>query len=478
MNKRDWKIVYSNYSGMERKAVELISREMGALILRDKGVYTIHTLACERESETKPDSNAVVVGLYDESSVIREYIKPDEIPEHGYAVRVTGGSGGSRLALITANEPAALFYGAVDFVDDCFAYAAPMHGSVKLMHEVFDQPLPDYYSASAPAFLTRSVFTWGHVINDYREYFDNMARLKLNQVIIWNDFLPLNARDIVDYAHSCGIKLLWGYAWGWGRKCEKEGMNDPNDIAKEVIDKYDRFYRDTGADGIYFQSFTETNADSIGGELIAERVTRFVNMTAGKIFEREPDLKLVFGLHASSVKDHLSFIAQVDERVEIMWEDCGSFPYGYFPYLCETDDFEATAAFTDRILALRERGGTSMLFKGFMTLDWHGDRFVHQAGPYVMGMNSPRLAEHDRELLSPIWRQYQSGWLQNGKLAHIMANRILKNGGPGVTLGLAGQFAGGIWLPEALCAQILWDCGRPYEEIFDKVTRRTCVDIV
>ena len=47
--KRNWKIIYSDYSGMEKKAIELVSKEMGALILRDKGVYTIHVLACEQE---------------------------------------------------------------------------------------------------------------------------------------------------------------------------------------------------------------------------------------------------------------------------------------------------------------------------------------------------------------------------------------------------------------------------------------------
>ena len=50
IDKRNWKIIYSDYSGMEKKAVELVSKEMGALILRDKGVYTIHVLACEKQS--------------------------------------------------------------------------------------------------------------------------------------------------------------------------------------------------------------------------------------------------------------------------------------------------------------------------------------------------------------------------------------------------------------------------------------------
>ena len=48
MDKRNWKIIYSNFGGMEKKAAELISRELGQYILRDRGVYTIHVLACEK----------------------------------------------------------------------------------------------------------------------------------------------------------------------------------------------------------------------------------------------------------------------------------------------------------------------------------------------------------------------------------------------------------------------------------------------
>ena len=59
-----------------------------------------------------------------------------------------------------------------------------------------------------------------------------------------------------------------------------------------------------------------------------------------------------------------------------------------------------------------------------------------------------------------------------------MAQHIFEYGNKVVTLGMAAQLAGGIWLPAALCAQILWECDKPYNEIFQKVTKRTSVDIV
>ena len=478
MDKRNWKIVYTSYCGMEKKAVELVSREMGAYILRDNGIYTIHVLPCENAKCAVIDKNAVVIGLYNENALIQKYVSADEIKEDGYVVKVMDNPENTqfKLAIITAKEPTALFYGAVDFVDDYFVKAAPVHGAVRLLNEIFDFELPDYYNASAPAIKTRSVFTWGNPINDYRDYIQNMARLRLNQLILWNDYVPLNAKDIVDYAHEFGIQVIWGFAWGWSTNCAEIDFNALGELAENIIATYEEQYAPTGGDGIYFQSFTELPADSIGDKLIAEVVTDFVNMVSGKLLEKHPDLFIQFGLHATSVKDHLSFIAKVDERVEIMWEDCGSFPYSYEPFENDAEKFAQTMKFTDDILDLREQGGVSMLFKGFMTLDWVG-RFVHQAGPFILGDASQRIVEHDREMLKQSWRYLQSGWLQNGELVHRMIKHIYEQGNPNVTIGMAGQFAGGVWLPEALCAQMFWECDKPYNEILDKVAKRRCVDI-
>lgn len=46
-----------------------------------------------------------------------------------------------------------------------------------------------------------------------------MACMRLNQLTLWNDHLPLNAADIIAYAHSYGIEVIWGFAWGWSTNC-------------------------------------------------------------------------------------------------------------------------------------------------------------------------------------------------------------------------------------------------------------------
>ena len=50
-------------------------------------------------------------------------------------------------------------------------------------------------------------------------HLENMARMKLNQLILWNDFAPINKKDFTDCAHSFGISVMWGYAWGWSLDC-------------------------------------------------------------------------------------------------------------------------------------------------------------------------------------------------------------------------------------------------------------------
>ena len=52
MKQTDWKIIYSSYEGMEKKAVHLLSKEAGKHLIRESGVYRIYVLPCEKEGCT------------------------------------------------------------------------------------------------------------------------------------------------------------------------------------------------------------------------------------------------------------------------------------------------------------------------------------------------------------------------------------------------------------------------------------------
>ena len=86
-NKRNWKIYYSDYSGVVRRAVEFVSAQMGELILRDAGIYSIHVTAVEKLNEISHE-NAVILGTYDSHPFFEQFISKDEIKKDGFTVKV------------------------------------------------------------------------------------------------------------------------------------------------------------------------------------------------------------------------------------------------------------------------------------------------------------------------------------------------------------------------------------------------------
>lgn len=480
MKSCEWKIVYQNYQGMEKKAVDFLSKELGKYLVREEGVYTIYVLPCERASG-EIEKNAVLVGLYGESELIQKYVQPNEFEADGFLVKVIANpdNGEGRIMIVTAHDERELFYAAVSLVDDYVPENTPWHGGVRMPQIIFDEPLNAYAYTERADFKTRSVFTWGHPINNYREYIENMARLKLNQLIIWNDYMPVNVEEIIDYAHSYGIEVLFGYSWGWkpgfGKNITDISDSRLQELKKEIIACYEGNYLSTRCDGIYFQSFTENKNEYVGGRLIAEAVTTLVNDTANELLMKYPNLKLQFGLHAMSVRNHLDEIKKVDKRIEILWEDCGTFPYDYAPYVNDEQAFAETVEFTKKILTLRGDAPVGLVFKGMMTLDW--TRFVKQSGAFVLGGNSAEITAHDQRLRRGAWKNFSADWMQYGEYAMKMLEAIAQNALGEVNMCMAGAYDGGIYLPQALCAQMFRTRDREYGETLKKVARREGVII-
>lgn len=478
---RNWKLLYNSYTGMQKKAVEFLYKEIGTQYIRDPGVYLHHVIPCEKETPaTCLDKNVFVLGTWEESPIIQRFIKREEIPADGYLVKVMANPDNPELhiVILTGDTYREVFYAAVDFIDDYAPKGAVFQSHLYYPAKFMYGPWPDYYRASAPKIKTRSIFTWGHPINDYREYIENMARMRLNQLVIWNDFVPLNAQDVVDYAHEFGIEVLWGFSWGWysGRNKRDIDFAHLEVLTKEVVEQYEREYAHLCGDGIYFQSFTETSEEAVNGVVIAQAVMDFVNATSGELLAKYPNLKLQFGLHATSVKKTTKYIAQVDPRVEIVWEDCGAFPFLYEAVDINNGmNFEETSEFVQKIIDLRPGAPVGMYYKGQMVMEWGAweyGAFGHQTGPYVMGITSQETKEEDLRTNRTIWKSFQSDWLVYGKNAYDMTRMVLEKTGGNVNVGMAGQFSGKIWYSTAFTAQLLWDCSEEYEAIVDRVCRR------
>ena len=86
MKQTEWKIIYTKYEGITKKAIHLLSKEAGKLLIREPEVYQLFVLPCEKEGSVV-SKNAFFVGCYNESTAIKEYVAPSEVPEDGFLVK-------------------------------------------------------------------------------------------------------------------------------------------------------------------------------------------------------------------------------------------------------------------------------------------------------------------------------------------------------------------------------------------------------
>lgn len=484
MGKR-WILVIDEYKGVVKNAVNMLSGWVSGLISSPLLVK----YSCDITEKEITENNIIAVGSCKTNTILSAYEKEGllSVPnvEEGYAIYVgkKPNAEESQTVAIAGADDKGVLYGCMQFMSEYCGDTLYKRGY--LFGETFfenplERELPEWKVSTSPAIKTRALWTWGHVIYDYRAFFENMARLRLNEVVIWNDYVPFNAQEVVDYAHGLGIKVIWGFAWGWTNKltqtveetCSDAGLKR---VKENVLATYEAQYANTGGDGIYFQSFTELNTDNVNGKCIAEIVTELVNDIVGELLKRYPNLHIQFGLHATSVKTHLDILQKVDKRIHIVWEDCGAFPYDYSTDRIE--NFQETYAFTNELLTLRgqdEKFGA--VLKGMLNLDWA--TFHHHTGRYILGERSKSFIRERQIKKDKIWKIVQSGWLKNAEYMRKMIALMAEKGNKPVVQALVedAMFENKIMLPVAMYAQTLWSPNLAVEEIIEKTTKNPFVD--
>ncbi|MBQ8641059.1 MAG: hypothetical protein IJ480_02480 [Clostridia bacterium] len=457
-----WNILCGRYDGLEKRAAHRLKAciEEHLDLTAPVGVLDITDCA------SLPEGRNIFLGVADENPYAPHMGtgKPEE-----YAITVTDTD--PQTISITGSDENGLLYGVVDFIGQYIPNAQYVgrHQSPYYTRPLFtDAPMPPCQKTSSPAIARRGLWTWGHTITDYRGYIDNMVTAKLNMLVIWNS---LRAKDVVDYAHANGVKLLYGFAWGWGTDNHTpEGIRYALEHKQDVVDEYLRDWAPLGCDGIYFQSFTETAHEKIGDILIADAVTGYVNHIADEIWKHTPGVTIQFGLHASSVNRKLDFIARTDPRIEIIWEDCGAFPFAYTPDRIGEDDFSDTLALAEDISTLRgadDRFGC--VFKGLICLDWN--KFRYPARPYLIGEASAALQNARLSEKRPIWRYVQAHWMTNAWYAQTTFRHLCdqKNGDfTALALVEDGMFESALWFPVLLYGELLWDPHTDTRQILQK----------
>ncbi len=463
MSIRDWEIIYSSAEGVELRAMELLYGEVGNCILRDQGVYGLHVLTCRKADRTLPEKNAFVIGTPEENPLLRRFIRDEEIPANGYRIRIIANpeQEGRQLVLIAGKGACEVLYGVTAFVDELLIQFAPADGDgIHFRSRVFEQPLPETDLASAPETLVRSIFSWAHPMGDYRQYLKNMARMRINRMYFWNEYPPVNAAEIVEYAHSWGIEIYWGFAWGWSTNCMEGAVKNLESLRDGIMKEWHDVWSKLPGDGIYFQSFTEMRTESVDGKTVADMVTELVNSTAAVMLNERPDLKIVYGLHALSVSSQLGSIAKTDPRLKILWEDCGEFPYRVSaPFNPEKD-----REFTEALLEMKNPKG--LLIKCMLLQNWKD--FVHQSGPYILGCNGEGMQAHDIALTAPMWRHYEAMWQEKGTIAYDLLKLIHAKGGKNTELSIAAQLNGPLHWPAVLATRMFWSTEEDYSVILKR----------
>ena len=482
----NWTVVYGNLEGCEARAVELLTAELGDILLREPGRYATHVLPCRVAAEAASmTGNLFLVGTPASNAMLKRYLPANGVPEGGYCVRYVADE--TRDVIVMAGAtPAAVIWAVSDFCLDGIVALRPNKGNgIYFSRDVFADPDTfrsarriyehqnekiEYDVRRAPQTDVRSVFTWAHPIDDYREYFRNMARLKLNRVYLWNDYPPLNAKEVVEWAHSWGIEVFWGFPWGWdeGSVIRKNAGSDLGAIRDHTLADWRKNWRDLPGDGIYFQTFTETNPEKLGDETIAQRAVRLVNEVAEIMLTEKPTQRIVFGLHATSVRNEMATIAKTDARLEILWEDPPQFPYSInFPphMMDEKRDFELV----DEIIA-DTKHPVGIVWKSQLTQDWYYWR--HQAGPYLLGVTSRRTYEADKDMHDQLWKNYTANWIEKASVAWREAKRV-HDIGPRVEMNCAAMLNGPIRFPTAFMAELFFSTEEPVDVILRRVLSRT-----
>ncbi|MBO5223234.1 MAG: hypothetical protein J6C23_01815 [Clostridia bacterium] len=483
---KKWVIVYGDYEN-DKKAVSLINGKICEQI-----DFPTH---CEKadnvDEQTLKDNNVVLVGTEQNNALISALIRENKLEKcdkaQQYYIYVNDSfyNKDNSIIVISGYDKAGVTYGAVDFINLYLGDKVHDRNGYNIVDDrfyttAFRQKTPAFSRLSAPSISERGIWSWAHCVYDYKKFFDNMLMLKLNVVVLWTDYAPINAKEVVSYAHECGIKLIWGYSWGW--EVESAVLTDfssPVQLeiwSEKIIKKYEDEFLNTGCDGIYFQTFTERNDNTVNGKCVAETVTTWVNGIFAKMKAKYPSLRVQFGLHATSVKNDTHYLKNVNPDMEIIWEDCGSFPYRYY---LTTHDFADTLNFTSTICTLRspyDKFGA--VLKGMSTLNWA--IFEHQTGPYVMGEHSQLYVEKRGEEKRKLWRLFQSEWLNKKHFFKDVIQHVLKTRDGNVCMQLLvedGLLEYKVWLPVALACEMLWQADLTDEELVERVSQFPLVEL-
>ncbi len=321
-------------TGLEAYTLREVER-----VMREQLDTSIEAQDADSTSAT-PVKNTIVIGTAKNNPAIKQLIADGfveaEPHREGYALRCAPHPRDPAvwlLAIAGADSRGAL-YGLRDLEHYELEHFSIKQG--RLAAEPFTRR--DY-----PRIEYRGHWVWGCNMPDKKAWLENMSRWKLNEWIEWDNFPPEKAKEYVDFAHERGIRVIWGFGWGWnpdwnfeippqfdhgkGRGVQMCGSSQFNKdfFKREILRKIREDYAPSGADGIYFQAFTEVpkcECEQCARKSKGRIMLEFVNPIVDSIKKEFPDLWISCGVHANLGRyDELK---ELDARCNILWENCDS----------------------------------------------------------------------------------------------------------------------------------------------------------
>ncbi len=471
-----WELVFGSFDGVERSAVVALQQILQyyvpyTLVVRPAG--GVRTAELEHAAVIgTPSSNTLLAGLI----AAGHLVAPDG--EEGYSLALLDSpwKPGCRLLAVAGTDERGALYGAHEAAARLFSGGTLLDGFGGADRAGHPARSGSFADRESPSVRNRGLWTWGYAITSYRGYLDNMARLKMNALTIWNDRVPHNMRDVIEAAHARGIRVTLGFHWGWGHKgsLDLSSAGDRRRIRETVLETYASQYADLPHDGIYFQTLTEHKDLELRGRSTAHWACQLANETAGALLERHPGLAIQFGLHATSIGENYRDLAGLDPRVAIVWEDCcGQIPYTYHPAqdVEVTADFETMLDYSRRIAAFRPGLEFSLVPKGWTCIRWQNDFENH--GAFILGEQN-RLRSRERLMMRQNeWDRINAHWFENFPLAARFYRELLAVNPVLSATGLVedGLFEEMIQPSVALFAETIWNPARPDGEILRRALR-------
>jgi hypothetical protein len=469
-----WAIVYGSNQAVEKFALETLYRKVQAFLPYVLGLYPAVDLTSDLQQ-----MNLILIGTLQNNPWIKQVIEDKarlgDVQGYLAAGMASPWHPQRRMIILTGGGPNGVLYGTQDFTARILSGSIPEKPTPTRLQQAFDA-LGDFWIQEQPAITNRGIWTWGYVIYDYRRFLDHMARLKMNLLTIWNDCPPVNIGEVIEYAHSRGIRILLGFSWGWGMPFDISLGEERQKIKDMVLAEFKEKYARLGMDGIYFQTLTEHNNTELGGQSVARLTCEMVNQIAGSLFEMQPGLSIQFGLHATSIQDRYLDLSDLDARVTIAWEDAGVLPYAYVPMIERSpearsnsfhlDTLAETLAYSQKLATFRPGTEFAIVPKGWSNLDWAGE-FEHH-GPFLLGVRDSGFIRERTRQRKPYWDKIDALWLKHYRHAVDFYRAVLSGGALKMTVtGLVedGVFEESIPLSVALFAETLWNPSRDAGEI-------------